>query len=733
MASKKCTKKITIDGVKVPLKSIRVWAQSPSGDYVRIRSAKDVPPNVSGSVDIVWVEKSSPIQQPDRWLVSDGQLRTGTVPTRRSAGKRAITGEGGWGYQRTAAEEFDVLARNFRASASHYESAQSRGARLRETAAQLCQEFPSDLVAVVSSLRVDSDVRTPAVVLAVEAAFAGHASAYEALRLALRRPDEPGLALQYAMEFHGRIPSVLRKAVRDAAEELYTEQAALRFDRLRSRSVTGEDVPSNGFRFADVIRMSHARPQSREQSELFRTLVTGDPADATYLPTFAAMHTLRSASLQERESAFSAAQEWVLEVASGVRQASDLPDAPLVRVLVTSGADVALQFAPRSASPEVLAAQEQLAAAKASLQAAREARSEVSRVRNALRRARRKARWVVVDSQVRARRVEKLQALSSFEPEVEAREVAMGYAALKMANARVKVDEAQQEVARKARSLASQVAVASMSDRQLLMRLADLSHPDVPQAVQEFGQARVREALTRPNGNTSLGDVVRAVKAVSEAVDTEPIGWDSKAWTNVPTIWDAPVDAAVRQQVASQLESLAGRRVLVLVDGSGSMGCEVSGRQGDQRSEAYSGLRRNEVASFVAAAIAAVPGAAVDVVAYDTSGQKVELTGNEGPMEATRLIAAHCTSGGTDTFAVTKEWWSGHDVIVTLTDEQTMYGWNGQRESYNDGIPDSVQRVTCNLAGDAAADHAASKNWVTVAGMTDALFSEIAAAGDRAG
>ena len=75
----------------------------------------------------------------------------------------------------------------------------------------------------------------------------------------LQRADEPGELLAYWTVGYGRaIPKPVKRGIADAVRRLYTERALLKYD-------TG----SHGFRFGDVLELTHPVPASPRQGDLF--------------------------------------------------------------------------------------------------------------------------------------------------------------------------------------------------------------------------------------------------------------------------------------------------------------------------------------------------------------------------------------------------------------------------------------------------------------------------------
>jgi hypothetical protein len=67
---------------------------------------------------------------------------------------------------------------------------------------------------------------------------------------ALQRADEPGEALAYRMAAHGRtVPKPVKRGIADAVARLYHERSLLKYD-----------TASHGFRFGDVLDLTHPSP-----------------------------------------------------------------------------------------------------------------------------------------------------------------------------------------------------------------------------------------------------------------------------------------------------------------------------------------------------------------------------------------------------------------------------------------------------------------------------------------
>ena len=107
----------------------------------------------------------------------------------------------------------------------------------------------------------------------------------------LQRADEPGELLAYWVSRYGRaLPKPVKRGVADAVRRLYTEYAMLKYD-----------TESKGYRFADVIELTHPEPVAPWQGDLFRVALERrhDRAELSVgerLPMLVANAELRSAA-----------------------------------------------------------------------------------------------------------------------------------------------------------------------------------------------------------------------------------------------------------------------------------------------------------------------------------------------------------------------------------------------------------------------------------------------------
>ena len=186
------------------------------------------------------------------------------------------THEGAAGHVRDAKSELFLLAvSNMVGENTFYETGATRDARFEQLVRQVAVEDPDWFGRFVPWLRSEANMRTASLVAAAEgvkarldaAKGAGGISGQMAvgyqtgdhtgggqnrklIDAACQRPDEPGELLAYWTSRYGRaIPKPVKRGVADAAARLYSERSLLKWD-----------TPSKGYRFGDVIDLTHPTP-----------------------------------------------------------------------------------------------------------------------------------------------------------------------------------------------------------------------------------------------------------------------------------------------------------------------------------------------------------------------------------------------------------------------------------------------------------------------------------------
>jgi len=236
-----------------------------------------------------------------------GRLRTGVSAVRTGERPTGCTYEGAPGYARDAKSELFLLAvTSMVGEDTFYEAAGERDARLRDLVAAVAVEDGDWVARLVGWLRTGALLRSAAVVTAAEAVRArldaGLAGGNRALvRAALQRADEPGEFLGYWTGRYGRrLPQPVKRGVADAAVRLYGE-----------RSLAKYDSAARGFRFADVLELTHPAPRDAAQDALFRyaldTRHGREVAAPAALPVLAARERLLAVPVAERRSVLAGA------------------------------------------------------------------------------------------------------------------------------------------------------------------------------------------------------------------------------------------------------------------------------------------------------------------------------------------------------------------------------------------------------------------------------------------
>jgi len=204
----------------------------------------------------------------------------------------AFTYEGAPGYARDVKSDLFLLAVSHLGDGSFYESQDERDQRLRALAHRVAVQDPEWTVKFVRFLRDTANMRTAAVVTAAEAAKglleAGVPGGRQIVAGALKRADEPGELLAYWTSRYGRnIPKPVKRGIADAAQRLYSEYSLLKYD-----------TASHGYRFADVLDLTHPGTRGPWQGELYKHALDrrhnrGDIAEISPLPMIAAQQYLR--------------------------------------------------------------------------------------------------------------------------------------------------------------------------------------------------------------------------------------------------------------------------------------------------------------------------------------------------------------------------------------------------------------------------------------------------------
>jgi hypothetical protein len=247
-----------------------------------------------------------------------------TSPVAAVADPTLTTHEGAPGFRRDPKSELFLLAvSNLVGEDTFYEQAGDRDRRYAELIARVALDDLDWTRAFLTWLRTEANMRSAPVVGALEAAralvAAGVAGARQIVASVLQRADEPGEALAYWIARHGRaIPKPVKRAVADAVVRLYRERSLLRYDSGRS-----------GFRFGDVLELTHPVADSPTQGDLFAHALDRrhdrDKPIPQSLPMLRARAMLAALPVEERRTvldpAVLAAAGMTWEALGGWRQA----------------------------------------------------------------------------------------------------------------------------------------------------------------------------------------------------------------------------------------------------------------------------------------------------------------------------------------------------------------------------------------------------------------------------
>ncbi|MGW2019701.1 TROVE domain-containing protein [Streptomyces sp. NPDC001927] len=220
---------------------------------------------------------------------------------------RAPTHQGGIGVLREPRSELFLLAvANFVTQRTFYESGEERDDRFAGLVRKLAVEDPEWTAGLLRWLRSEAHMRTASLVGAAEYVRARLDAGVETgptnrqvVDSVLLRADEPGELLGYWTSTYGRnIPKPVKRGVADAVQRLYSAKSLLKYD-----------TDSKGYRFGDVLNLTHAAPDPEKpwQGELFRYALdrrhrpeTAAPPASS--PVLAAHRALMDLPVEERRA-----------------------------------------------------------------------------------------------------------------------------------------------------------------------------------------------------------------------------------------------------------------------------------------------------------------------------------------------------------------------------------------------------------------------------------------------
>ncbi len=193
-------------------------------------------------------------------------------PIKTEAVASGTTYEGGPGFARDVKSELFMLAVvNFVGENTFYESAEDRDARFANLVRLATTEDPEWTARFLKWLRLGGNMRSASLVGAAEFVQARRAAGLEGMSRqvvdsVLQRADEPGEFLAYWTSKYGRtIPSSVKRGVADAAIRLYNQKSLLKYDAV-----------GKGFRFGDVLNLTHAGDTKNAGGQKLRGQWQGD-------------------------------------------------------------------------------------------------------------------------------------------------------------------------------------------------------------------------------------------------------------------------------------------------------------------------------------------------------------------------------------------------------------------------------------------------------------------------
>lgn len=171
-----------------------------------------------------------------------------------------ITYEGGPGYLRDAKSQLYLLAVVNLGDKAFYESAAKRNSRFVNLVREVTLADPEWITGFLSWVRRDGMMRTAPLIAAAEAVKvlvdAGRPGGRQVIANTLARADEPGEFLAYWTSHFGRkLPWPVKRGLGDACIKLYDEYRLMKYD-----------TPSHGYRFADVLALTHPGERRNNQS-----------------------------------------------------------------------------------------------------------------------------------------------------------------------------------------------------------------------------------------------------------------------------------------------------------------------------------------------------------------------------------------------------------------------------------------------------------------------------------
>ncbi len=174
-----------------------------------------------------------------------------------------FTYEGGLGFGKDAKSELFLLAISSLVEDKFYESASEQNQRLRILVREVMETDEPWVRRLIGYLRQEIFLRSVPIVIAAEYASNGGQEPAAVIGQALQRADEPAEMLAYWLKTYGRkIPKGVKRGIARSATRLYHQFSYQKYAGKR-----------NALQMADVIEMTHPKPQDVEQSDLFKYIL----------------------------------------------------------------------------------------------------------------------------------------------------------------------------------------------------------------------------------------------------------------------------------------------------------------------------------------------------------------------------------------------------------------------------------------------------------------------------
>lgn len=183
---------------------------------------------------------------------------TGTI------GAEVINHQGGTGFLRDEKSELFLAAVSNFMGDNFYENANDRNDRIVDLVKKVAVNDPVWIQKFASWLRNEGNMRSVAILVALEAADVliknGVTGTRSMVSSVLKRADEPGEALGYWRSTKGKaLPAAVKRGIADAVVSTYNQYSLPKYDSDNS-----------AYTFADTIRIVHPKPKDHVQEALFK-------------------------------------------------------------------------------------------------------------------------------------------------------------------------------------------------------------------------------------------------------------------------------------------------------------------------------------------------------------------------------------------------------------------------------------------------------------------------------